>query len=266
MLLWASLMLASLIGVAHPASAQSAPAPAAAPAPAPATGPSEALGALTEWMMTYYQHPSPDRIPEVLAAIEPLTKDPGGAMFAVGFLSAVFEDYPDKIAMWTKNLDAMAEPQRKYVLRAVWFAATPEAQEVLLNVGRDKLIGYFKIDMSSRRAFPADERMINFAADLDYYWGRFFARGSDVPLRRIIAALPWQQNKPITTPITDDEKKLATRWAMGAAAQWGLTANARRHPRVLEICKAELAKASGPARDYLEKVVRTAEMHKTAER
>jgi hypothetical protein len=262
-LLWVSLAVAGLMGVPSMAGAQAGPA---AVTPAPAAEPSAALRALSEWMMTYYQHPSPDRIPEVLAAIEPLTKDPGSAMFTLGFLSAVFEDQADKLAGWARSFDALPEAPRKIVLQAVWFSGTPEAQDVLFGIGSEKLVALFKIDMSSRRAFAADDRLLRFPSDLDYYWGRFFARGHDAPVRRIIAALPWQADKPITTPVTDDEKKLALRWAMGSAAQWGLTANARRHPQLLEICKAELAKANGPAHDYLEKAVRSADVHKTAER
>jgi hypothetical protein len=260
-LLCVSTILAGVMGMPAVAAAQSAPA---APAVA-AAQPSVALGALSDWTIGYYHHRSPDRVSEILAAIEPLTRDAGGAMFMVGFLSAVFEDHPDKLGPWLKDLGAMPEPQRKLVLQAVWFSGTPEAQEVLLGVGRDKLMEYFRFDLASRRAYPADDRLLRTPADLDFLWGRFFARGHDAPVRRIIAALPWQQNKPIATPATD-EKKFVLLWAMGAAAQWGLTANARRHPRVLEICKAELAKATGPTREYLAKVVRTAAQNRTAGR
>ena len=108
--------------------------------------------------------------------------------------------------------------------------------------------------------------MINYAADLDITGA---ASSQQAARRRSAAsslALPWQQNKPITTPVTDDEKKLANRWVIGAAAQWGLTANARQHPRVTGNLQGRACESHGSARDDLEKAVRTAEMRKTAER
>jgi hypothetical protein len=216
-------------------------------------------------MMNYYREPNPDRIPDVILALDGVAREAGGTMFTIGFLSSVFEANPAKVSNWLSEINTLSESHRKLVLQAVWLSGTPEAQDMLLSVGHDKLIELFKFDLSSRRGF-ADDRVIKYPADLDFYWGRFFASGRDVPVRRIIAALPWQADKPLTAPVTPEEKAMALRWANGAAAQWALTANASGYERVLEICKAELPQAGEPIRGYLEKVVKAAEMRKAASR
>lgn len=221
--------------------------------------------AVSDWMMTYYKNPEPARVSEVLLAFDGI-KDSGAIQFEVGFLSWVFEQNPEKIAAWVHDADSLSDSQRKVVWYAAWVSGTPEAQQVLLDVGSEKLTAAFKFDASSKRAMPADDRLLRSPSDLDFFWGRFAASGRPEPIQRIIATLPWQANKPITKPITAEEKAMFLRWAMGAAAQWALTSNASRQERVLEICKSELAKTSGPGRDYLEKIVNSAEKHRSAMR
>ena len=78
----------------------------------------------------------------------------------------------------------------------------------------------------------------------DMLWTSFFATGEFAPVKMLVDAMsdinggitPEQyKNLPVKTP--EDSKKLM-KWAVGGAALWSLTANAKTHPLVFYYCES----------------------------
>ncbi len=76
---------------------------------------------------------------------------------------------------------------------------------------------------------PIDTQEISSPAILDMLWANFMATGDERYVKRIITASPWLDSPGVST-----EKKI-----ISGAARWSLTANARQHKRVLQICMRE---------------------------
>jgi hypothetical protein len=211
------------------------------------------------WMKAYYKDPAPAGMTAAIAAFERGETD-ASAAFELGFISAVFEQNPDQVAVWLRDIDQLAFSNRKLMLQAAWLSGSPEARTFLAGADREPLIAELGYDPLAQRQVAADDRMIDGAADLDYYWGRFFASGRELPVRRIMSVLPWLAEPPAANPVTDRDIAAGLRWTLAHAAQNSLAANALRNMRVLEICKAEMANAGSQASDYLEQVVAAAQL------
>jgi hypothetical protein len=87
---------------------------------------------------------------------------------------------------------------------------------------------------------------------LDFFWSSFFASGDPKYVQTIISFLRVFVAK---RPKRPDGMIDAAPWLMGIAADWSLRANARRHRRVVEICRSELPAYEKPVRDILEEIV-----------
>jgi hypothetical protein len=102
------------------------------------------------------------------------------------------------------------------------------------------------IAVLDRPAPPLTEIPILTGQHLDLLWGAFFATGRPEYIARIIECLPWTLKNP---------QENALEFAIGRAAEWSLQANARKHPRILAICKSELEKQTGDTRQLLSKLI-----------
>jgi hypothetical protein len=87
---------------------------------------------------------------------------------------------------------------------------------------------------------------------IDFFWSRFFASGDSRHVQTIISFL-----RVVVAKQPENPSGLvnAAPLLMGAAADWSLHANARRHRRVLEICRSELPAYEKPVRDILAAIV-----------
>jgi hypothetical protein len=233
---------------------------AAAPVIGPAnTGDPDTLGPVAGWMMNYYKAPAPGRVPGAIAAFDAANRNDASRLFELGFMSAVFGQNPDKIAAWLGDLDKFSGEHRKLMLEALWLSGTPEAIAYLKDFGRERLSAELGKDILAQRPAAADDRMVDRPADLAYYWGRFFATGSELPIRRITSVLPWLAEPPDAGTASAGDPAKAARWSLADAAQKSLAAQATRDFRVLEICRTELASATSQTRDYIEGVIAIAQ-------
>src|SRR5438128_536935 len=95
--IWFVLLIAFLVGARAPALAE------------PGAKPTTTAETVSAWMMDYYRDPHPDRVPDVILALDGMAKEAGGTMFMTGFLSAVFEANPAKVSNWLKEIDTLPE-------------------------------------------------------------------------------------------------------------------------------------------------------------
>jgi hypothetical protein len=217
------------------------------------------LGPVAARMMNYYKAPAPGRVRGAIAAFDAANRNEASRLFELGFMSAVFGQSPDKIAAWLRDLDKFSGAHRKLMLEALWLSGTPEAIAFLKNFGRERLTAELGKDILGQRPAAADDRMVERPADLAYYWGRFFATGSELPIRRIMSVLPWLAEPPDAGTASADDPAKAARWSLADAAQKSLAVQATRDFRVLEICQTELASATSQTRDYIEGVIAIAQ-------
>lgn len=205
-----------------------------------------------EWITFYYRKPEPDRLPEALRVLskEGMLKQDKGGPPITGFLSGVFRTRPQAAGALAGRLGFLPEDEQSVLLLALWYAAIPEAKAILKDLSasmpgqRGRI--EFLVATPGRHIveIPPDQG----AWVLDAWWGFFLATGDELPIRAIIAVLPW-------TKVRGDTGRLL----IGGAARWSLISNAIQHGRVLEICKAQLAVQGAEVAELLKEVVSTAE-------
>jgi tetratricopeptide (TPR) repeat protein len=207
--------------------------------------------------LLYYTKPQPDSLPSLLAGLQEEGALTLGHMTAAGFLSQIFHDNPDRLKQWAPGFWQLGDAARAYVWLSLWFANTPQANAILEDAahkekGSAAAESVTKLLKSPSR--PLLELPIDSGSSLDLLWGAFYATGVRDYVAKIIDCLPWSLQ-------SGKAEKLKV--AIGRAAEWSLRTNAGRDPRVLEICKSELARRDGETRTALSKVI--LEAPKTAE-
>jgi hypothetical protein len=78
---------------------------------------------------------------------------------------------------------------------------------------------------------------------LDMLWASFFATGEDLPVKRIISVLHLEKEGH------------GGQILIGGAANWSLKSNAKQHPKVLGICRNEVANAQETTKAMLESII-----------
>jgi len=203
----------------------------------------------------YYLSPRPDTIPSLIAEMQKQGMLALGHMTAAGFLSQVFHDNPDRLKDWAPLIWQLDDPAREYLWLAVWFAGTEPALDLLREAGRREkgkvAESIAPIATGTVKApIPLSQIEVKSGQHLDLLWGAFYATGRQEYIAKIIKCLPWSlKSKP-----EDTQEK-----AIGLTAEWSLRQNARNHPRVLAICKSELARSEGETREILSKLILDAE-------
>lgn len=202
-----------------------------------------------EWMTFYYQNPSLERVPKALVYFSdsPLYKT-NATMPTVAFFSAIFKK--DGVLM-QKTFDEIS------------LGGSDNAKIMLINVlsltnnsGSKALLEKAKSTWQSERlqaiitrqvSRPPDDLYsisINSPQVLDMLWASFFATGDELPVQRIISVLHLSKDG-------HGEEIM-----VGGAANWSLKSNIQQHPKVLEICKKELANAQGETKAVLGEIVK----------
>lgn len=202
-----------------------------------------------EWMTFYYQNPSPERIPGALAYFSdsPLYKT-NATMPTVAFFSAVFKK--DGVLM-QKTFDEISlggSDNAKIVLINVLSLTSNSESMALLEKAKSAWQSERLQSIIARQMSRPHDDLYTISIDspqvLDMLWASFFATGDDLPVQKIISVLHLSKDG-------HGEEIL-----VGGAANWSLKSNVQQHPKVLEICKKELAKAQGETKAVLGEIVK----------
>jgi hypothetical protein len=153
------------------------------------------------------------------------------------------------------RLADLPEPQQPVLLIGLWYSGVPDSSAILRDL-MPRMPGQ-KARISSFIAAPAP-KITDIPPErgswvIDMLWGDFIATGSDEPVKRIIDVLAWLH------PGGEHSQM-----AVGASARWSLLGNAVQHERVLQICKAELARRPRDTTAILRQVVEEAEAQRAA--
>lgn len=214
---------------------------------------------LSEQVMTYYQHPEPEKFVDLVKTLVLLEKMRGNRPDQnVMFLGKIMAQNPSKVAGWMDELAFLEDlaPMDAAVLhRAAWYSGTAEA--------RAWLTAHSHADLAKQGPPPllGNAPMIFEPYHLDMLWEWFFATGEDAPVRRIIgcfrlaSAAPVPDSLELPQPPAGTADRAASEIAranfrIAHAAVWSTAANAVTHQRVFDLLQKTSA---DPALDPMQK-------------
>lgn len=206
---------------------------------------------LNEWITYYYLHPQPDHTVEAILLMSAkgyLDKETAQSPLAA-FFSHVFAQNPQSIEHWFSKLEGLPNAQRRLLCGALWYSATPQGlQQLKKEAARAAPSDNADIVKLTTTKPPSIANLeITEPSVLDMLWASFMATGDERYVIRIISTLPWLEEKNLN------------RVLIGGAARWSLTSNAIQHPKVLEICKAQVGKQGETTVSILKEVLKQAE-------
>lgn len=204
------------------------------------------------WLTYYYLNPQPNLTAEAILAMskQGYFDKPTAQVALAAFFSQVFAQNPNSIQSWFLRLDDLSERHKRTLWMALLYSATPQGKQQL-KIEAEKAISTAKDEILKllRTEPPSIAKLeITSPSVLDMLWGSFLATGDELYVTRIISTLAWVNDK-------DDTRKLL----IGGAARWSLTSNCIQHKRVLEICKAQMAKQPPEVCLVLREIIKEAE-------
>jgi len=206
---------------------------------------------IANWMTYYYRKPEPARVVEAITAASQkgLLAPDKAAPPIMGFIAGVIRKHPDGAADMVGKLATLPTAHQPVLVLAVWYSGHPNTRQLLTNLKQKMPAQSERIDkaLEGKPQLLTDIPLEQGAWVLDALWGNFLATGDDAPVVRIISALEWMNSK--------DVPKLR----VGTNARWSLGGNAIQHPRVLEICKAQVLRQPQMVKQALVEVIAQAE-------
>lgn len=206
---------------------------------------------LGEWVTYYYQRPEPRRLPEAILAASKLGlfQEGKAAPPFFGFIAGVVAKDPsaaDSLVDLLKDLPAGSQP---VVILGIWYSGHAQTGSLLTSIGKKHPDQKAMVESLTGRAPGLTEIPLEEGPWLlDALWGNFMSTGDAAPVVRIMQALPWIEVRGNTAKLI-----------VGGAARWSLASNAEQHPRVLEICKAQLKVQPKEVAAVLQQVIGHAE-------
>lgn len=176
------------------------------------------------WLETYYLNPQPATVPQ---AIDDLSRSGyfdrrENVAVAIGFFGTLFARHPDHLDGWLQQTSRVPASHQRLLAAAVWQAGHPLAAEMLRKLGRNSPV---RTEIERLASLPAQnlaETPVRSPSSMRLQWGAFLASGDE---RHIVSILDaFGLNEP----------------ALTSATRMALAQNAAAHPRVMEICRAQL--------------------------
>lgn len=176
------------------------------------------------FIMHYYEHPDPSRIPALLQSLARAGKLSGRLenLAVLSFVAHCIRQHPDNWREWLQPFpNALSD-----TAAGLCFA--------LRLSGNDCPEGIcFAQHVMEKRPPELLQDPVDAPELLDMLWGAFFATGDAQYVRRIMEALE----------LVGDMRAVVVK----ATARWSLTSNVQQHPRVRDICKQVASDAATPS-------------------
>ena len=190
-----------------------------------------------DWVENYYLNPDAGK---VVPAVYALSRDgyfelAGQPATAIGFLGAVFAQNPDKVAGWMDDFRDLPAAHRRLVAAAAWYSGAPQGAEYVRELARSSDPGV-RAEVESLMTWQQPvlrEAPVLSRSSLDLQWGAFLGSGDSRHVVNVLAALG------------------AGDRSLGSVARLALAEKALAHPRVYEICQAEIARQPAGVREEL---------------
>lgn len=222
-------------------------------------GPFEDEQSLSKWIYSYHKHRDAESLVPAVRAMVKNQLIGSGYMekdfFAMGFLSAVFSEHPDRVRGWLTDLKELSFPGAlASVLSAVAASDTPQAREALneFAVRADPKIKEFINSISSSPQTDLLTAPVITASTCDLLWGRYFATGDRRYVKKIIGALA----------LGDQIEAWDIKAQTAEVAKHYLATYAIQCPEIMKICEEELKTQPENIRKQLEKIIAGAKSYK----
>lgn len=198
------------------------------------------------WLETYYLNPQPDAL---VARVRALSHDgyfekPGHTAVSIGFLATVFAGHPARVEGWLAELKALPASHQRLLAAAVWQAGLPQGSDLLRRHSENSAVRNDVLQLANTPAQLISDTPVRSASSMNLQWGAFLATGDERHIVRVLDA------------IGTGERGVDT------VARVALAQNAAAHPRVLEICRAQLDRQPEEVRSVLRAALQDASVHK----
>jgi hypothetical protein len=192
----------------------------------------------SQWLSHYYEAPQADQVVPAVFALSRsgYFEGSGQPATAIGFLSAVFAQNPDKVDGWMAAFRNLPMAHQRLVASAFWYSGLPGSDRPLRALARNsnsEMRGEIE-HLLAQGATPVRETPVLSEGSLNLQWGAFLASGDQ---QHIVNAL---------TALGSNEPGLST------VARYALAEKAATHQRVYEICQAQLAHQPANVRDQMQ--------------
>lgn len=191
----------------------------------------------SQWVSNYYQAPQPELVvPAVFALSQSgYFEQAGQPATAIGFLSAVFAQNPDKVSGWMHAFRDLPVAHQRLAAAALWYSGLPGSDRELRLAARNsapELRAEIE-QLLARGAVSVRETPVLSESSLNLQWGAFLASGEQQHIVNALAALG------------------SGEVGLSNAVRTSLAQKAAGHQRVYEICQAQLASQPAGVRDQL---------------
>jgi hypothetical protein len=181
-----------------------------------------------QWLSRYYQNPRPN---DFLPAVYSLSQNgyfesAGQPATAIGFFSTVFAQNPQHVNSWLARASDLPLEHRRILAAAAWKAGHPAGARQLreLSANADDQLRADLARLLDAGPVAVAQSPVLSESSMNLQWGAFLASGDERHILNVLSALG--SGEP----------------ALTASARYALAQNAVSHPRVLEICWAQLAR------------------------
>jgi hypothetical protein len=187
------------------------------------------------WFETYYLNPRPEQLSQAVHSLSRTGwfQEEGRTAMAIGFLSTVFAQNPQRVNGWLDDLSDLPLSERRLVASALWQAGHPYGAQLLKRLGGNSPMRGEVEKLASRQSATVAQTPVLSPSSMNLQWGAFLASGNE---RHVVAIL---------------DAMGTDRPGLDLAARQSLAVNAVAHPRVLEICRVQLDRQPESVRSEL---------------
>lgn len=196
------------------------------------------------WVAHYYENPRPD---DFVSSVYALSRSDyfetvGQPAVALGFFTTVFAQNPQKVNHWLAETSSLPERHRRLLAAAAWKSGHPAGARLVqeMSAGFDPDLRADVRQLLVNGSEPILNTAVLSASSMNFQWGAFLASGDERCIVNVLTALG--SNQP----------------SLASSARFALAQNAAAHPRVLEICRAQLAKQPAAIRAELKAALNAA--------
>lgn len=208
------------------------------PAQAQNKFPSDPAG-VSRWMAYYYVEKDTAYIGDFLSWLQTSRNLDSNANFeppAVGFLTAIFSDNPDRVSGWATSAPYSGRA-KEVVERALWLSGHGDLISEVFHetpeYSAGKPVALLDMPLSSPSMF-------------DMMWAAFMATGNTAYPARLIDVLDE------TTPLTGNK---TMDMVYRGSAEWSLSSNVRQHELILRMVRREAASRTGAVQQKLKEML-----------
>lgn len=225
-------------------------------APRPKQDPFASPEAIQHWIKNYRAAPAPHQLTAAVKAMSRngVFRDVDSAGIYFGFVAGVIGSNSKQAEKLLTEMFPLPPEDHLVVIRAIAWSGIPEWKALMGKLiermpARRVLVERYVYDkLPGLMALPLDEN----PAGIDALWGYYYATGSQVPIKRLVAALEW------STDGKDVDKLTA-----GNMIKLTLAVNATRDLELLALLKRQAPYQGKATARPLADVIEAAETYET---